>query len=321
MSRADLHRLIRVTIAARAGGDPGNRASGPRSVRARQHARRMSIGAPSEGTGTPGQIIEKCPTEGCAPRSRFIETVTDNRNRTASSAYLLASGGRMGESGRSLGCSFRRPHRRAKVFQRGRRDDGCARRRRRTSRTRRLVGSAARATSQGNTALVGPGSSPQAPLTRLPKSTVAIGRDMAGRVEARPRSSRAGRRAAGLRQLRHSRRDSGEISSSEVEAPRRSPWSYSGSIPGSSLASLSSARTRRPGRIRSGRSNGRDSTFAEKLRRIHASIASILTEAGRRSRSKRVSREPADRLDQARARVVILAAAGQNPVAEYPPNG
>jgi YebC/PmpR family DNA-binding regulatory protein len=102
-------RLIReITVAARnGGGDPdGN----PRLRTAIDAARAANMPAANieraikKGTGDlPGQVIEEVAYEAYAPGgvALLIETVTDNRNRTASEVrHLLTKyGGRMGEVG------------------------------------------------------------------------------------------------------------------------------------------------------------------------------------------------------------------------------
>ncbi len=79
-------------------------------------------------------------------------------------------------------------------------------------------------------------------------------------------------------------------------------------------------------RIRSGAiRTERDSTFAEKLRRIHASIASILTEervdqVAVEDVYQGVNPRTASRIGHVRGVVILAAAEAGIPVAEYPPN-
>jgi YebC/PmpR family DNA-binding regulatory protein len=191
-------RLIReITIAARAGG--GDPLGNPRLRTAIEGARASNMPAANieraikKGTGDlPGQIIEEVSYEGYAPGgvALLIETVTDNRNRTASEVrHLLTKyGGRMGEVG-SVAWMFAQkglivvPKKSLSeedvmmaALDAGAEDVS-------DEGDSWEVTTAPSDLAKVNTALRDAGiESASAALTRLPKSTVAIGRDMAGRV-------------------------------------------------------------------------------------------------------------------------------------------
>ncbi len=102
-------RLIReLTVAARNGG--GDMSSNPRLRTAVENAKSNNMPAANieraikKGTGElPGMTLEEVAYEGYAPGgvALLIETVTDNRNRTTSEIrhLLTKAGGRMGELG------------------------------------------------------------------------------------------------------------------------------------------------------------------------------------------------------------------------------
>ncbi|RPJ47831.1 MAG: YebC/PmpR family DNA-binding transcriptional regulator [Candidatus Latescibacterota bacterium] len=191
-------RLIReITIAARSGGgDPGGN---PRLRTAIDTARASNMPAANidravkKGTGDlPGQIIEEVAYEAYAPGgvALLIETVTDNRNRTASEVrHLLTKyGGRMGEVG-SVSWMFAQKG--LIVVTKGSLSEEDV-------MMAALDAGAEDVSDEGdsweittgpsdlakvNAALRDAGiAAASAAISRLPKSTVAVGRDMAGRV-------------------------------------------------------------------------------------------------------------------------------------------
>lgn len=191
-------RLIReITIAARSGG--GDPDGNPRLRTAIDTARASNMPAANidravkKGTGDlPGQIIEEVVYEAYAPGgvALLIEAMTDNRNRTASEVrHLLTKyGGRMGEVG-SVSWMFAQKG--LIVVTKGSLSEEDV-------MMAALDAGAEDVSDEGdsweittnpsdlakvNAALRDAGiASANAAFSRLPKSTVAVGRDMAGRV-------------------------------------------------------------------------------------------------------------------------------------------